>query len=371
MALGDFSPSNMCKLILSLDDAMNDSRVQQRHQLMPPIGILDWIKTVETANWNSVRPADRYCEDFDVTWLQESDTAAVVHTNQTYLHRAPCAISGEELESQKKTYKIGKSVDYTLKVKDEDCGNIFSWESKVSLGLLQGYKKLLVALAQAMPGYLHALAGDNLVNDVADGALPGNIGTDSGAGYTELNFDGGTIAASQLIPYLTYVSTLNKLQNPIILDGGAFFLNYWDAQAKKGTGAGDVGDANYWAALFTNYRQDIVNMLAAGYSGSMFIADTGNLAMPLVSYFPRMGDGNHVVGDKYIYSVPMPGVTIGGQQVYVDMTYTKAEEQIGSTGRCQLVHTFHMEIKWDIWQAPAYTTDPVTGLIEFRLAPAA
>jgi hypothetical protein len=365
MALGDFSPSAMPKLLVSLDDATTDSRVQQRQDLMPELGIIEMIKNIETANWNSVRPADRYCEEFDVAWLEESDTEAVVATGQTMIHRPLCTIDGEELQSVKTSYKIDKTVTSTLKVKDEDCGNMYDWNSKVQLGLKQSFKKLLVGLAQALPAYVDAYSGDNQLNTAGWNGQAWNIGSANGA-FTEI--EPSDLTANKVIPYLTMLAQMNKLQSPGIVDGGLLFMDYWNAQAQAGTGAGDIGNANFWALWKNRYELDVVNMAAAGYLNAAFVIDQGALALPIVSFFPRLGSGeNEVVANKYIYSVPIPGYTLGGNPVYVDITYTRAEEAIaGGSGRCQIVHTFHMQLKFNLWRAPKYTSDTTTGIVTLK-----
>ena len=365
MALGVFTPSVMPAILANLEDSMTDSRVQQRHNLMPKHEILRIVKEQETATFESVRPNDRKCEEFSVAWLEESDTEADLNTNVEVIHRAPCDITGEEIQSNKKTYKIAKSVDYTAKIKDEDCGNMFDFASKVSIALLQGQKKLISRLSKALPSYLDAASGTNLATGIG---FDGNIGVvNGGDGFTTIA--PGDLTAEKTIPYLTMLAEFNELQNPVLIDGGMFFLDRWKAQAQAGTNAGDVGNENYWA--LANYNQDIYNMNRAGYLNAAFVVDRGSIALPIVSFFPRLGNDNEVVADKFIYSAPIAGITLDGQPIYIDWTYTKEEEQIGSSGRCQLVHTFHMELKFDFWQAPRYTTDPVTGIITLKKGVAA
>lgn len=363
MALGDFTPSNMSKLILSLDDAMSDSRVQQRHKLMPKLDIIEQVKDVETANWNSVRPKDQYCMDFDVAWLEESDTEATLNTAQTMLHRPKCTITGEELQSNKKTYKLEKSINLGFAVKDEDCGNIFDWEGKIALGMLQTQKKILERWAKGLPALLDAGAGPNLLNGSGFDDFDWNIGSLDGTGTeiapTDLNFQNSSY-------YLNMLFEINKFQNPRIIDGGVFSYDAWLAGIQKGAAAADIGSANAWEYIADRYKADFINMYRAGYANNAFVIDQGSWAMPTVSYFPRLGQDNEVKADKYIYSVPFSGFTLNGNPVYFDMTYTKAEEQIASTGRCQLVHVFDLELKWDLWQAPKYTTDTVTGTIKIE-----
>ncbi|CAG5001923.1 hypothetical protein DYBT9275_02768 [Dyadobacter sp. CECT 9275] len=350
----------MPQILANLEDSMTDSRVQQRHNLMPKHEILRLVKEQETATFESVRPNDRKCEEFSVAWLEESDTEATVHTSVDAIHRAPCSISGEQLQSNKKTYKVDKSVKYTVEIKDEDCGNMFDTESKVALALLQGQKKLVAALAKTLPGYIYAYAGVNQADGIDfDGNIGENDSTDPFVTIAPAD-----LIAEKTIPYLTMLAEFNTLQNPILVDGGMFFLDRWKAQAQAGTNAGDVGNENFWA--LANYNQDIWNMNKAGYLNWAFVIDRGNLALPIVSFFPRLGGDNEVVADKYIYSIPLAGITLGGQPVYIDVTYTKSESQIGSTGRCELVHVFNMELKFNLWQAPRYTTDPVTGIIALK-----
>lgn len=329
---------------------------------MPKLDIIEQVKDVETANWNSVRPADRYCEDFEVTWMEESDTEAVLATNQSMIHRVKCSIDGEELQSAKKGYKIAKTINVGVKVKDEDCGNIFDWEGKVALGLLQAQKKLLERWAKALPAFLDAGAGPNLLNGAGFDGFDWNIGTTAGTG-TEI--DPADIDFFKSSFYLNYLFEINKLQNPRIIDGGVFAYNAWMAQVQNGTYTGDNGAGNAFGYIADRYKLDFLNMYRAGYANTAFIIDQGSWAMPTVSYFPRLGEaGSEVKADKYIYSVPFSGFTLNGQPVFFDMTYIKVEEQIGSTGRCQLVHTFDLELKWDIWQAPKYTSDTVTGTVK-------
>lgn len=357
----------MPKLILALDDAMSDSRVQQRHKLMPKLDIIEQVKDVETANWNAVRPNDRYCEEFDVTWMEESDTEAVLATNQTMLHRVKCDIDGEELQSAKKSYKLGKAISIGVKVRDEDCGNIFDWEGKVALGLLQAQKKILERWAKALPALLDAGAGPNLLNGAGFADFDWNIGAkDSVGSFTEIEAADLTFEKSAY--YLNMLFEINKFQNPRIIDGGVFAFQAWLAGVQDGT-QGDFGANNAFAYISDRYKNDFINMYRGGYPNSAFIIDQGSWAMPTVSYFPRLGDNNHVVGDKYHYSVPFAGFTLNGQPLYLDMTYDVAEETIAGTSRCQLVHTFDLELKWDLWQAPKYTSDTVTGTVRVDRIP--
>lgn len=361
MALGDFSPSNMAKLVLSLDDVMSDSRVQQRHKLMPPLGIIEMVKQIETANWNAVRPKDRYCEEFDVVWLEESDNEATVLTNQTTLHRPPCDIEGEELQSAKKSYRLGKVSKFTVKIKDEDCGNIFDYESKVQLALLQAQKKVLSGVAKALPGYISAYAGANRLNSSPWTGQDWNIGEADG---TKTEIQQADLTLDKAAYYLQLMYQINRLQNPAIIDSTLFNFSAFMATIQANANAADTGMLNAWRYFADRYKNDIENMFAGGYPNSAFVIDQGNLALPFVSYFPALGQNNEVVADKYIYSIPAAGITLGGQPIMIDVTYTKEESQIGSTGRCEIVHNFDLELKFDLWQAPKYQSDNVTGIIE-------
>lgn len=365
MAAGDFSASNMAGIIVALDDVMADSRVQKRHNLDVPTPVIEFIKAQETATFIPAN-AKPHCTEFTVTWLQEPDTEATLNINQTYLHRPPCTISGEELESFNKPYKLAKSVVEVVKIKDEDCNNIFDFGSKVQIALLQAQKSLKKRMAKFAAASLLSFAGTNAANGVG---FNGNIGEASSgnANLTEIPYE--NITADEIIPYLTMVAALNGLQNPKLIDGGVIWLDRWRAQIKKGTNAGDVGEGDFYDVF--GYNQDLLNFMAADLMNYAFLVDAGTLSMPIRSYFPALGDNNEVVSDKYIYSIPMAGGGFGGEDVRIDVTYTRAEEQLASTGRCQLVHTFHMEVKFDIWQAPKYTTDTVTGVIALKQASAA
>lgn len=369
MADGDFSPSNMAKLVMSLDDAMSDSRVQQRHNLMPKVDIIEQVYAVQTANWNSVRPNDRFCEEFDVVWLQENDEEAELITNQVMMHREKCAIDGDELGSAKKSYKLSKEIHIGVKIKDEDCGNIFDWEGKVSLSLLQAQKKLLERWAKALPALLDAGAGANRLLDSGLADFDWNIGAADGTGTS---IQPGDITFDKSSYYLMMLFEMNKLQNPRIIDGGVFAYQAWLASIKNGTGAGDVGDYNAYGYIADRYAADFLNMYRGGYANNAFVIDQGSWAMPTVSFFPRLGEnGNHIIGDEYKYSIPMAGFTLGGNPIYLDLQYKKEKEAIASSnGHCQLVHTFDLALKWDLWQAPKYTTDDVTGTVKITKAPA-
>ena len=336
---------------------------------MPYLGIIEQVKAVETANWNSVRPTDRYCEEFDVTWLEESDTPATVLSGQSTIHRPLCDIDGEELQSNRKTYKLDNIVRASVKIKDEDCGNMFDAESKVSLALLQAQKKILVGLAQTLPPRIDAYAGANLLNGSAYDSYPWNIG-EAGTSGTDIGYD-DLDSLTKTMFYLSRMYQVNKLQNPKIIDGGILAFQEYLATIQKGASAADIGSANAWQFIADGYKQDFVNMMAAGYADNAFVIDQGNLALPIVSYFPRLGQDNEVVADKFIYSVPVAGYTLNGQPIYIDVTYTKEESQIGVTGRCEVVHIFSMELKFALWQAPKYASDTVTGIIKLNRADAA
>lgn len=360
MALGDFSPSVMPRILALAEDVFADSRVAQRHNLMPQHNILRLIKEQETATYTSIRPNDRNCEEFDVTWLEESDTEATLSTSQTNIHRPSCTITGEELQSQKKTYKVDNVIHYTVTIKDEDCGNMFDADSKVALGLLQGQKKLISRLCKALPGWIDAFAGVNAANGIL---FEGNIGAAAAGDTTITELAHDSIGFDKIVPYLTLVETFNKLQNSFLIDGGLLYLDYFNAINRRGTPAGDEGQGNMWDLI--RYTQDVVNMNAGSYLNKAFMIDGGSLALPIMSFFPRLGENNEVKADKYIYSLPLAGITLGGQPVYHDVTYEKKEEEIGESGRCQLVHTFKLELKTNLWQAPKYNSDTVTGVITF------
>lgn len=362
MALGDFSPSVLPKILVGLEDAFPDSRVGQRHQNMPFYEDLRLIKEQETATYESVRPNDRKCEEFQVTWMEESDNEATLTTGAESIHRPKCTISGEELQSQKQTYKVDTVISHAVKIKDEDCGNMFDANSKVSFALLQGQKKLIEKLAKTLPAWINAYAGDNLADGIA---FDGNIGVqDAVDPITEIQ--AADITADKVITYLGIASQFNKLQEPFLLDGGLFYKSYLDASMRQGTPAGDSGSANYWAQF--PYANDTINMFGAGLINAAFLIERGVLALPIVSFFPRLGDDNHITGDKYHYSIPMTGITLGGKPVFIDLVYNKVEEQIGATDRCQVVHTFDMELKTKLWLSPRYVSDTGTGIITFKKA---
>lgn len=370
MAAGDFTPSALPKLLLALDDTMNDSRVQQRQTLMPPTDIIEQVKNIETANWNSVRPNDQNCMDFDVAWLEESDTEATSLTGQSMIHRPVCTFEGEELQSNKKTYRLDNVISIPVRIKDEDCGNMFDTGSKVSLALLQAQKKILERWGKALPPLIDAEAGANLLNGVSFTGQDWNIGETNGTG-TEI--DPADLTLEKAVYYLQMAFQINKMQNPYIIDGGMFSFSAWLAGIQNGTGNADTGQWNAWKYIADRYRMDIVNMFAAGYMNKAFVIDQGQLAMPTVSFFPRLGSGeNEVVANKYIYSIPMTGFQLNGQPIYLDVTYLKKEEAIpGGSGRCLVVHDFLLELKWDLWKAPKYTSDTVTGIITLNKGAAA
>lgn len=359
MALGNFSPSVMPGIFAALKETATDNRVMQRQRLMPPSEILQVIKNQEQGKLESVRPNDRKCEEFKVTWLEESDNKATVHTNVAVQHLPPCVIDGEELQSNNKTYKVKNDVQFAVKVKDEDCGNMFDAESKLALALLQGEKKIIKGLAEALPGMIYAYAGINQADGIA---FDGNIG-ENDPNNPFVGIDADDLKADKIIPYLTMVSTFNKLQNPILLDGGLLLRDFWEARMKK-QGGGDGVPNEYWDLM--EYNQDIINMNDAGFLNWAFLIDAGNLQLPIISFAPELGNDNELVADKFWFTKNLSGITLGGRPVPIDVTYTKKEEAFGASGTCQLVHTFDMKLKWDLWQAPRYTTDPVTGIIALK-----
>lgn len=358
----------MPKLLVLLEDAMTDSRVQQRHNLMPPLDIITQVKAIETASWVQTRPNEVNCRDFDVTWLEESDNPATTSTNLTALHLPLCDIDGEELQSNKKTYKLSTSTSTSVKIYDDDCGNMFDTESKVSLALLQAFKKVLTEWAEAITPRLYAGAGANLLNTAPFSTMDWNIGTADGA-YTDI--DPASLTPEKSVLYLSRLFQVNKLQNPRIIDSGIFAVQAWLANIQRNTGNADTGQYNAWNYIADRYSEDFINMVNAGFVDTAFIIDQGSWAMPTVSFFPRLGGDNEYISDYYRYSVPIPGFSLGGNPVYVDMTYKKTTREVGSTDRCELAHIFHIELKWDLWQAPKYTSDTVTGTIALQKGEAA
>lgn len=362
--MADFSPSVLPRLLVNLKDTMSDSRVQQKHALMPDYGIIELIKKIETAEFMNVRPQDATCREYAVSWMQEPNTKATANTNVARMDKPLCTITGETLDSFKKTYELKKSISHSVSILDDDCGNMFDTGSKVSLALLQTFKKIITGLAEALPPQLYAYAGENIANSKN---FNGNIGEPKTGNALVTEIQREDLIAEKTIPYLILMSKLNKLQNPGVIDGGLLFLDNLKAKMQDGTNAGDTGNANYWN-LLSRYELDMINMMESGYGDYAFVIDQGNLSLPIVTFFPRLGEGNEVRDGKYIYSVPIPGFTILGEPVYVDMTYTKAEVTIAGTNRCTTNHIFHIELKYDLWQAPKYTTDTVTGIIALQQA---
>lgn len=356
MALGDFSPSRMPAVLATLEDSMTDSRVQQRQKLMPPSKIIDFVVGLQTAEWDSVRPADRYCQEFSVTWLEESDTKATLRTNQQRLDATVCTFDGEELQSNKKNYLIDKVIDTVVKIRDSDCGDMFSTGSKMALALLQGQKKLIARLAEALPAYIYAYAGANTANGIG---FDGNIGVaDATNPFTSIAKADAT--TEKVLPYLMYMATFSKLQNPKMIDGGMLTLERIKSAMEEGVGE------NYWT--LAQYNEDILNMYAGGFMNWAFIVDNGNLALPVQSFFPELGGDNELMDGMYRYSIPLAGANFGGEQWYIDVTYTKELETIAGTNKCELVHNFLLELKFNLWQAPRYASDTVTGVIALKKA---
>lgn len=364
MALGDFSKQKMPALVATARSTWANSRAVKDLEYLPDDYALQRIISEQTAELTPVLNGERPCEKFTINWLQTSDTPATLATGQDNLQYALCDVTGEQLEADNAEYKITKSIKYAVEIVDDDCGDTYNTNSKVSLALLTLQKKIWEKAAVSVLTFINTFAGENKANNSSFNMAPGIAPTVSGDFDTYLPLD--SLDAKVLVPYLRHVAKFNKFESPYVIDGLLLASQIIVNDAEDGTNAGDVGKMRLWRSV--GYELDTTNMIDAGFHDKMFMLDKGAVAFASAAFAPEANNAQERSNGKLSFKMPIFGKTFSGRPVEMDVLYKMTEVPIANgSNRCKLVHTFGGELKWDIWRGPKRAADPVTGVLSFQL----
>lgn len=211
MAAGSFSASLLGDIIRKQEEMWKNSRVNNNFD--QPIETARVILANQQVAWDPIMNNARKCIGQKVVWLKQSDST--IGDGAT----ASCTIAGTEIESDSKTYAPNLILNREFKVLDDQCKDIFEVQDKIAYQMMWAKTLLLSAFNVKVIALLEA----NLMANVAPQSGTYNA-TTKATYYTSGYWN------QDLIAELNLSAIMNKINNPIILNGTNLYNAYFNSQ---------------------------------------------------------------------------------------------------------------------------------------------
>lgn len=203
-----FATSQLPKVLERITDMFSDAR--QFRDTIEPVESFRAIAENQTFQLAEILKNES-CQAYEVTWLTNCDAEAV--DCSAAVADASCAITGDELASASKDYKVEQCLRTSFTVWDDDCKGKFSFEDKVAEGIAKGMQTIRKSLNTRAVTFLSA-----------------NLQANGFAGQGTIDGDQTYFAdglwTPDLIAELSLHAQMNDVLEPIFLTGA----NLWNAR---------------------------------------------------------------------------------------------------------------------------------------------
>ena len=215
MAAGDFSPSTSLKIQALMEEAIADGN-QANAEFRRPVVSAQAITENQTADIREILQNDT-CVGYEVYW-QKGTTDAAAYSGAISGDTLNCTITGAQLESDAKEYKVDNHVRTNVAVSTDDCGNEVKANMRRMKALEKAFNNNRVGFNTVAINFLEA---QKQVNQ--DGAV---TGINRGNGAWAVNADTKTIEVratdtldEKALAFVDAVLQNNDISNYFLLHG--------------------------------------------------------------------------------------------------------------------------------------------------------
>jgi hypothetical protein len=325
MAAGDFSPSQINKILLKAESMWTNS--QLANSQVPHAEAAQALIANQTARITALEDKEKD-NVVKINWV---NTCAVTVQDCT----TNCELTGPQAETGSKEYTLDLCKEVTFSVDAEKLRtNTYSYDEVVAPLLNTALNKLDEYVAQQTLVKLKAYSGVN--------AAPEPWTYNTTTGTTDVpNVDWNL----SMVAHLLNQADLNNMDNPYFIESGSLWIPWTNAMFNAGNFDGK-GDLARMQALNGRFYFDRRNFAKAGITEDMFMVNPGAVALANKTRNPENPTefGGKVAQTRWtIASRSLPGVSY---DVFYQLSC------ITVSGKEHLIHTFKIQVLMGIFLNP-------------------
>lgn len=353
----EISASVLPRRLVKADAFWQNARAVQDFNLTPKCATLRGLLRQQTAKFAALSNDPTRSPIIDIAWVQACNGTATVDTD-VWIHGIPCDFSGWLVGTAKQTYTLKQRVKTAFNIPVEIYDNLHTREELLEKGLAKAQKVLAEKLDDIAIAKLVLYAGLNKYQDADDlGAAAGTVGNE----WKRTKLPWKNLYRESLAQYLQKVIDENDFSSAKLYTGGILSLSEFVNNDNK--------DEFNFADL--PVIQDRRGFNAQNLKNDMFLVATG--AMALIT-----SNNNPSTASEFqnITRLARPLLDLrdgNGRPVYYDMYVKRVQRNVNqddhpdfdTTGRCEYMDNFYMEIHYDWLLNPTACGDATTGVVRF------
>lgn len=325
-----FDKALLANVNIKIDQMAADANLRKQYQ--PQIEALRIVQQNQTASLNPVlnelTRADKNLEGkVYVNWLTANSLVVeAVEEN--------CNIDGPGLDSDNKPYDLTMRFKTDFSYDEDQLKNtIYTPEEVQAMGFLRAFQLLDEEYAKRVIAKLDAYAGTNQFLG----------GFTFATGATQVPAASYNVA---LFPYLAQAAIVNRLTNYYLIDNGSLFAEKFLADA--GQVVNGVSNANLYNQFKIAF--DLINFAKAAIPTDTLLVDSNSIFFATKTRYTNTVPFERKA-DQFVYTrrSPFSGIEY---DVYAQR---RCEVTADAYNLDHMVHTFRIQTKGDLLQAPEAT----------------
>lgn len=347
------------KRLLKADQFWRSARANQDYYYTPKCATLRGILAMQNARFERLKDRQR-TPVLDIAWVEACNGTVNVTAN-VWVRGIPCDFSGWLVGTNKQEVFVKQRVDTSFSIPVEVTDSLFTPDELLQKGLAKAQKILAEKLDDIAVAKLISFSGINKYQGSNDlGVAGGAVGSEWK--LTKLPWENAYVQS--MSGYFQKVIDENDLSGARLFTGGALSLSEYVNNDNKDAFA--FGDLSVY--------QDRRGFNLAAIPDDMFLVSNGSVALVTINNCPTEASTNF----ENITSVARPLLDLqdaNGTPLYYDMYVKRVRRNVNAddhpglttTGRCEYMDNYYMEIHYEFLLNPTACSDTSTGVVRFRL----
>jgi len=269
MAVGDFSPSQMPKVLLIQKDIFLNGGRLNVDKNNPRVNTARAVLENQTARPVPVM-TNGSCTAVDMTWLKYCDQSVVDCADGGYTFS--CDITGAEGESVKQTLTPNICLEKKFSVNDDECNDAFTAEMKIAEGMINAKLAIETELSQVIAARLYA--GISPAS-----AYPGEEPPGWDLSGTPYQYPGDATKRPLTLSQMYVMSQINRITNPVLVGDGSWQADAYLAQFLNNQGGAIYNEAGLYGQWGRWYFDPIALMGLNNNVGRLLMFDPNNVIL--------------------------------------------------------------------------------------------
>lgn len=342
MAAGDFTASVRYKAQSFLEDMFGE-KTPAMNEFSQPTKTAESLMKRQTARTTPIMKG-KVCVGQDIIWLKSGVTSLdYIGTTASGASLNCDLATGQQLESDAKTYLDNLFAIAVVDIVDEKCNNLVDFARESALAWKKGMQDIRTALNSNFITFLNSNIQQNLFTDVAS--------VDAGNGPWAENADGATIEIPKAdlndpdtLAYLDVLAQNNLLEEFFMISGWQnFYTSRYNAEFKNL----NDHERNQLAAYNSlNMDFDVRAMDQALSAGVTFMVNPNSFAIWNTGWSQK--DPVQIDSDKWEFQLEDPVLKINDNGTLRPVRYEVAYQRVCNDRDAKTRHTFYRryEIKF-------------------------